>query len=172
MYAIIGKSGTGKSTFADIISGLISEYDGILYFNNNRKLKNLFSDIILVEQDSKIFTGTVYENLALGKSFKKEDIKNTLIYFGLRKFANNLYLKLNYRGNNISGGEKQRFAIVRALLRNPSVLILDEATNALDEKTFSIVMKKLKILMKNKILVLITHESRVRTYVDKIIEFK
>jgi ABC-type bacteriocin/lantibiotic exporter with double-glycine peptidase domain len=172
IYAILGKSGTGKSTLADIISGLITKFDGNLYFNKNRKLKNLFSDIILVEQDSKIFTGTVYDNLSFGKNFKKEDVKKILIYFGLEKFADNLHLKLNYRGSNISGGEKQRFAIVRALLRNPSVLILDEATNALDEKTFSIVMKKLKILMKNKILILITHESRVKNYVNKIIEFK
>ena len=172
IYAIIGKSGTGKSTLADIISGLVFNYKGSLYFNNNLKKRNLFSDIILVEQDSKIFTGTVYDNLTLGKKFKKDKIKKLLNYFGLNTFSNNLNLNLNYRGNNISGGEKQRFAIARALLRDPSVLILDEATNALDEKTFVAVMKKLKLLMKDKILILITHETRVKKYVNKIIEFK
>tara|TARA_B100001093_G_scaffold519066_1_gene606273 strand:- start:3645 stop:5321 length:1677 start_codon:yes stop_codon:yes gene_type:complete len=172
IYAIIGKSGTGKSTLADIISGLVFNYKGSLYFNNNYKKTNLFSDIILVEQDAKIFTGTVYDNLTLGKKFKKDKIKKLLKFFRLNKFSNNLNLNLNYRGNNISGGEKQRFAIARALLRDPSVLILDEATNALDEKTFVDVMKKLKFLMKNKILILITHETRVKKFVNKIIEFK
>jgi ABC-type bacteriocin/lantibiotic exporter with double-glycine peptidase domain len=172
IYAIIGESGTGKSTLADIISGLVITYKGKLYFNNSLKKTNLFSDIILVEQDSKIFTGTVYDNLTLGKKFDRSKIIKLLNYFGLKKFSDNLDLKLNYRGNNISGGEKQRFAIARALLRDPSVLILDEATNALDEKTFVAVMKKLKLIMKNKTLILITHEKRVRKYVNKIIEFK
>ena len=172
IYAIIGESGTGKSTLADIISGLVLNYKGKLYFNNSLKKTNLFSDIILVEQDSKIFTGTVYDNLTLGKKFDRSKIIKLLNYFGLKKFSNNLNLKLNYRGNNISGGEKQRFAIARALLRGPSVLILDEATNALDEKTFVAVMKKLKLIMKNKTLILITHEKRVKKYVNKIIEFK
>ena len=172
IYAITGKSGTGKSTLADIISGLIFNFKGDLFFNNNIKIRNLFSNIILVEQDSKIFTGTVYENLTLGNNFKPEEVKKILIYLGLDKFANNLYLKLNYRGGNISGGEKQRFAIARALLRKPDVLILDEATNALDKNNFALVIKKLKLSMKNRILIFITHESRVIKYVDKIIHFK
>ena len=172
IYAIIGKSGTGKSTLADIISGLIFDYRGNLYFNNNLNKKNMFNDIILVEQDSKIFTGTVYDNLTLGTNFKKDEVKIILKEFNLKKFSNNLNLNLNYRGNNISGGERQRFAISRALLRKPSVLILDEATNALDDKNFKAVMYKLKLLMKNKILILITHEARVKKYVNKIIDFK
>jgi ABC-type bacteriocin/lantibiotic exporter with double-glycine peptidase domain len=141
IYAIIGKSGTGKSTLADIISGLTFNFKGVLFFNNNPKITNLFSNIILVEQDSKIFTGTVYENLTLGNNFKPEEVKKMLMYLGLDKFANNLYLKLNYRGSNISGGEKQRFAIARALLRKPEVLILDEATNALDKNNFALVIR-------------------------------
>ena len=153
VYAIVGKSGTGKSTLADIISGLTFDYKGNLYFNQNLKQTNLFSNIILVEQDSKIFTGSVYDNLALGKYFATKEIKDILIHLGLSKFANNLHLKLNYKGSNISGGEKQRFAIARALLRKPYVLILDEATNALDENTFKLVMGKLKFFMKNKIFV-------------------
>jgi ABC-type bacteriocin/lantibiotic exporter with double-glycine peptidase domain len=172
IYAITGKSGTGKSTLADIISGLTFNFKGDLFFNNNKKITNLFSNIILVEQESKIFTGTVYENLALGNNFKVEEVKKILIYLGLHKFANNLYLKLNYRGSNISGGEKQRFAIARALLRKPEVLILDEATNALDKNNFALVIRKLKLSMKNKILIFITHETRINKYVDKIIEFK
>jgi ABC-type bacteriocin/lantibiotic exporter with double-glycine peptidase domain len=172
IYAIIGKSGTGKSTLADIISGLTFNFKGVLFFNNNPKITNLFSNIILVEQDSKIFTGTVYENLTLGNNFKPEEVKKILIYLGLDKFANNLYLKLNYRGSNISGGEKQRFAIARALLRKPEVLILDEATNALDNNNFALVIRKLKLSMKNKILIFITHETRINKHVDKIIEFK
>ena len=172
IYAIIGKSGTGKSTLADIISGLVFDFGGNLYFNNDIKKKNLFSDIILVEQESKIFTGTVYDNLTLGTKINNNKIKNMLNYFGLYKFSKNLKLNLNYRGSNISGGERQRFAISRALLRKPSVLILDEATNALDDKNFKAVMHKLKLLMKNKILILITHEARVKKYVNKIIDFK
>ena len=172
IYAITGKSGTGKSTLADIISGLTFNFKGDLFFNNNIKIRDLFSNIILVEQDSKIFTGTVYENLTLGNNFKPNEVKKILIYLGLDKFANNLYLKLNYRGNNISGGEKQRFAIARALLRKPDVLILDEATNALDKNNFALVIRKLKLSMKNKILIFITHETRINKYVDKIIEFK
>ncbi len=172
IYAITGKSGTGKSTLADIISGLTFNFKGDLFFNNNIKIINLFSNIILVEQDSKIFTGTVYENLTLGNNFKPEEVKKILIYLGLAKFANNLYLKLNYRGSNISGGEKQRFAIARALLRKPDVLILDEATNALDKNNFALVIRKLKLSMKNKILIFITHETRINKHVDKIIEFK
>jgi ATP-binding cassette subfamily B protein len=172
IYAITGKSGTGKSTLADIISGLTFDFKGDLFFNNNIKIRNLFSNIILVEQDSRIFTGTVYENLTLGSNFNPEEVKKILMYLGLDKFANNLYLRLNYKGSNISGGEKQRFAIARALLRKPDVLILDEATNALDKNNFALVIKKLKLSMKNKILIFITHESRVNKYVDKIIEFK
>jgi ABC-type bacteriocin/lantibiotic exporter with double-glycine peptidase domain len=171
-YAIIGKSGMGKSTLADIISGLVFNYEGNLYFNNNKKIKNMFSRIILVEQDSKIFTGTIYDNLSLGKYFDTDNVKKILNNFNLKKFSNNLNLKINYSGNNISGGEKQRLAIVRALLRNPDVLILDEATNALDESTFKIVMNKLKFFMKNKILIFITHESRVKKLVNKIVEIK
>ena len=167
--SIRGKTGSGKSTLLDLILGLQKPSEGQIFidgknFNNNTKndwLKNLG----YVPQLIYLFDDTIKYNITLGEDkakFDPEHFKRCLRISEINDFVDGLKDKENTligeHGSNISGGQRQRIGIARALYKNPKVIILDEATNALDEYTEINVFKNL-INLKDKTLIVINHSD-------------
>lgn len=175
-YAIIGPSGSGKSTLADIMLGLVSPDRGTVTVNSGHPPQAARDKLLLVEQQPKIFSTTLRENLLFGSRAADERLWEALRLVDLedsvRHMRNGLDTLLSYQGENFSGGQRQRIGIARALVRNPDVLILDEATSALDVATRKTVLGNVRHHMRTGILVLITHDPQQAQLVDTVIDFK
>ncbi|MFT4801327.1 MAG: ABC-type bacteriocin/lantibiotic exporter with double-glycine peptidase domain [Flavobacteriaceae bacterium] len=179
-YAIYGESGVGKSTLLDLIMGFISTTDGEVLINGLNvdaiEEKSLTKKIIYVGQDSLVFNKSIRENIELDSSFDNESILNAMGMVQLQGLINSLkngidYV-LYYKGTNISGGQRQRINIARALIRHPDVLILDEATSALDPETKDGVIKNILKEFKDKIIIFVTHDTVILSYVDNVINLE
>ncbi|MEY2904727.1 MAG: hypothetical protein RJA52_743, partial [Bacteroidota bacterium] len=178
MVALVGSSGAGKSTLADLIlrfyevdSGSI-QIDGIDLKNYSLKdLRNLFG---IVTQESILFNDTIFNNIALGlenidRSKVIEAAKAANAHEFIMNSENGYDTNIGDRGNKLSGGQKQRITIARALLKNPPVLILDEATSSLDSESEKLVQEALQRLMKNRTSIVIAHRLSTIQNADKII---
>lgn len=176
-YAIIGQTGSGKSTLLDLMLDFNTPTDGKIYINDTTTdelhEKSLANKILYIGQEPIIFNCTIKENLEINKSYRDDEIQKSLKTSSLQdtiaSFEDGLEYLLNYRGTNISGGQKQRINIARALLRDPEVLILDESVNALDAATRHLIVKNIISEFKNKILIFVTHDKDILTFVDEII---
>jgi ABC-type multidrug transport system fused ATPase/permease subunit len=176
--ALVGSSGSGKSTIAQLIlrfyepdSGSIlvdgknySEYDLTFYRQH----------IAIVPQDVMLFGGTIYENIKYGNIFATEEeiieaVKKSNAYEFIMQFPDKFNTVVGDRGIQLSGGQRQRIAIARAILRNPSILILDEATSNLDSESEKLVQEALETLMKNRTSIIIAHRLSTIRNADKII---
>lgn len=145
LIAIVGESGSGKSTLGNILQKFYAPESGSILINNNIDLQNInennWRDILsVVPQDIHIFNGNVLENICLGSLEQEgEKVLNFLNKYGFAKYINSLpqgYMTLlGEEGINLSGGQKQIIAFARALYKNPQILILDEATAAMDRET-------------------------------------
>ena len=180
LVAIVGPSGCGKTTLFNCISGLI-KYDGDIiidgtYVNripltkiNNYRLRN----IGFIFQDFKLFNlDNVMHNVAFPLNVKnaglgirsKRRIRDLLALVGLED-------KENESVKNLSGGEKQRVSIARALVNNPKLILADEPTGALDEANAHKIMDLLKKISETKLVIIVSHDKElVNEYVDQIIE--
>ena len=143
IIGVAGKSGGGKTTFIDLALGLFKPDEGIIKvdgINLNLINKNEYRNIIsYVPQDNIFFNGTIRENITLGIDNVEDKevikcLKVAQIYDFVFSFSTGLYTLMSEAGSNMSGGQKQRLAIARALLRKPKLLILDEATSSLDNE--------------------------------------
>jgi ABC-type bacteriocin/lantibiotic exporter with double-glycine peptidase domain len=173
-YAIIGKSGSGKSTLADVLLGFKKPHSGSILINNKNILFNKLKDnIALVEQRPKVFSISARQNLLLGLKEEGDILSQAIYAVNLSDFFKDLEMgletKLNYQGENFSGGQLQRLGIARALIRKPDVLILDEATSALDPATRSKVVKNVKEWMSDGIIIFITHDYEISNFCDEIL---
>lgn len=142
--AIMGATGSGKSTMLNLIPRFFKVSKGEIRIDgknvNDWSLKNLRDIIGLVPQQSLLFSGTIYENLSWGHSSAAQDVlkgaaKKAQIHDSISLFPEQYDTKVGQKGVNLSGGQKQRLSIARALVRDPSILILDDSTSALDVKT-------------------------------------
>lgn len=177
--AIVGDSGVGKTTFIDIILGLIKPIRGNILMDDNNIFNNLKSwrnNISYVQQTSYFSQDSIKNNIAIISNENFIDVNRInycLKQVGLSKFVSSLPKKNNSKlselANNISGGQKQRLSIARALYKNPDILILDESTNSLDEKSESKLIKNIIDLMKDKTIFIITHKKSLLKYCDFII---
>ena len=175
-YAIVGRSGSGKSTLSDILLGLLAPMSGNLEIGGipytEVDLASLRRKVVLVEQQTRIFSGSVRENVAFGLSPSEDEVQFAVEAAGLSDFVSSLpkglESRLDYQGANLSGGQRQRIGLARAIVRQPDVLILDEASSALDGQTRDIVLQHLHELFKTKVLVFITHDSHIMQSVDEI----
>lgn len=168
---IIGKSGSGKTTLFNILFGLDNDYEGI-YTIDKQDVKSFDlkkwdemrrNEIHIVFQDFKLIENfTVLENLILTLNCKEIEALDALGKLDI------LSLK-NTKVKNISGGEKQRLAIARALIKNPKILLLDEPTGNLDDVHAAMIMKTIQSLRNEQMMIfIISHDQRVMDYCDNI----
>jgi ABC-type bacteriocin/lantibiotic exporter with double-glycine peptidase domain len=164
---IIGESGIGKSTFLDLLIGFQFPVSGEIIINNKIKNTNLLkttNDIGYVQQNAYLIDGTIEENIALEeKDPDKEQLKkviNTCLLNDLVGMSNlGSKKEVGEKGNLLSGGQKQRVALARALYKNPKILILDEATNALDIDTELKILDNINNIKSIEIFLTINHRN-------------
>lgn len=174
--SLVGKSGSGKSTIANIISGKIKNFKGDIFISKIKLLdideKNLLKNITIVSHNSYIFKGTVRENLLMADEnltdFQMNKALKQVNLFDFLQRENGLYTKILEKGSNFSGGQLQRLAIARAILKNSSVYIFDEATSNIDSESEKMIMKVIFELAKEKTIILISHKLSNVIYSDNI----
>jgi ABC-type multidrug transport system fused ATPase/permease subunit len=176
--ALVGPSGAGKSTisslllrFYDINSGEIL-VDGKSIYDYD--LENLRGNMSIVPQDVILFGGTIRENIAYGKPDASDEeimlaAKQANALNFIEGFPEKFETLVGERGVKLSGGQRQRIAIARALLKNPSILILDEATSSLDSESEKLVQEALEVLMQGRTSIIIAHRLSTIRNADKIL---
>jgi ABC transporter fused permease/ATP-binding protein len=176
--AIVGPSGTGKSTIASLILRFYNPQSGQVLFDGspaeNYSLTDIRSQIAIVPQDVLLFGGTIRENIAYGDlSASEEEVieaaKRANAHDFVTGFPEGYETLVGERGVKLSGGQRQRIAIARALLKDPAILILDEATSSLDSESERLVQEALEELLKNRTSIIIAHRLSTIRQVDKII---
>lgn len=164
--AIVGESGSGKSTLGQILQKFYFFENGTIIVNNQTNLNDLSTDgwrniLGVVPQEVTIFGGNVVSNIILGKEEKPENIVKFCQDYGFENFINSLpqgYATiLGEEGINLSGGQKQVIALMRALYKKPKVLLLDEFTSAMDRKTEQFVLELLNKLKSELTIIFISH---------------
>ena len=175
---IKGTSGIGKTTFVDLISGLYKPNKGLIKLNNenlqNIDLFNWRQQIGYVSQDPALFDDTILNNLTLMKNYNKEKLKETLKITMCNHFVNKSHKKLNTiignRGSKISGGQRQRLAIARALMQKPTLLILDEATSELNPSLENKILSNIIKYQNSMGIIIISHNAKIKKVADQCLE--
>jgi len=176
--AIVGPSGAGKSTIASLLLRFYSVAEGSIEIDNKNiydyDLEQLRGNMSIVPQDVILFGGTIRENIAYGKPNATEDeilvaAQQANAYNFIESFPDKLDTLVGERGVKLSGGQRQRIAIARALLKNPSILILDEATSSLDSESEKLVQEALEILMEGRTSIIIAHRLSTIRSADQIL---
>ena len=174
--ALVGESGSGKSTIIKLIMGLLKYDDGHLliddYELSNLNLNSFYDHVTYVSQEAPIFDGTLRENLVFDKNVSDKKILEVLHLVCLDKFYSKLEkgleTELGEKGIRMSGGERQRLAIARLFFDDSKIIILDEATSAMDNITEKKVMKNIVGELNNKTLIVIAHRLETIKDVNKI----
>jgi ABC-type multidrug transport system fused ATPase/permease subunit len=176
--AIVGPSGSGKSTIASLLLRFYDVNEGAIIIDGKESqlysLTDLRNNMAIVPQDVLLFGGSIKENIAYGKpDATMEDIINAAKQANAFDFINSFPEKfetiVGERGVKLSGGQRQRVAIARAVLKNPSILILDEATSSLDSESERVVQEALDKLMQGRTSFVIAHRLSTIRNADKII---
>ena len=176
--AIVGKSGAGKTTLSDLIPRFYDPYNGNIFIDNydvkDYSLKSLRSLIGIVTQNIILFNDSIKNNIAYGsKNANYEELENALKSANLYDLVSNLDGGINTiigeNGIKLSGGEKQRLSIARALVKNPQILILDEATASLDSESEKKVHHAIDNVIKDRTVIVIAHRLSTIINADKII---
>ncbi|RTL58616.1 MAG: ABC transporter ATP-binding protein [Sphingobacteriales bacterium] len=176
--ALVGSSGAGKSTLVDLIPRFHDVSSGELLIDGKNikeySLKHLRNLMGIVTQEPILFNDTIANNIALGKpDATKEEIEQAAKIANAYNFIiqkeNGFDTNIGDRGNKLSGGEKQRLTIARAVLKNPPILILDEATSSLDTESERLVQDAINHLMRDRTSVVIAHRLSTVRHADEII---
>ena len=183
--AWIGELTETKTTFIDIVLGVLKPDTGKIIVDGLDINKNLLStrmwqnNIGYIPQDSFLLDDTINANIAFGdeiKSYKTDRIKDSLNSAQIWNFTQSLRLKQNSivgeYGKKISGGQRQRIGLARAFYNNPNLLILDEATNALDSKTEKLILKVIYKMAGKRTILIISHNKNILHKCNSIINFK
>ena len=172
VMGLLGDNGAGKSTLIKLLLRLYEINNGSINFDSTNlkdlELSSLREKIGLVSQDVFLFEGTVLENIAYGDlNASESEVWNAAQKSEADEFINKLPQKENTivgeRGQKLSGGQRQRISIARAILKNPEILILDEATSSVDNETEAAIQRSLDILKQDRTVIVIAHRlSTVR----------
>jgi ABC-type multidrug transport system fused ATPase/permease subunit len=176
--AIVGPSGAGKSTIASLLLHFYEPDNGTLYFDERPArefpLSQLRRQMAFVPQDVILFGGSIKENIAYGKPDASDEeiiaaAKNANAHEFIKRFPEQYETIVGERGIKLSGGQRQRIAIARAILKDPAILILDEATSSLDSESELLVQDALDNLMKGRTSFVIAHRLSTIRNADKIV---
>ncbi len=176
--ALVGSSGAGKSTLADLIPRFIDADEGEVLIDGvnikNYTLHSIRNQMGIVTQEAILFNDTIANNIALAKdNASKDEIINAAIIANAANFIdtkeNGYETNIGDRGLKLSGGERQRMTIARAVLKNPPILILDEATSSLDTESERLVQDAINKLMSNRTSIVIAHRLSTIRHADEII---
>ena len=176
--AIVGHSGSGKTTIANLLARFYDVQKGSILIDNIEltkiKKKSLHKMIGMVTQDSILFNDSIKNNIILGKTNASDaEIINASKAANAHDFINQMEngydSNIGESGNKLSGGQKQRLSIARAILKNPQILILDEATSSLDTESEKLVQKALENIMKGRTALVIAHRLSTIQKADTII---
>lgn len=176
--ALVGSSGAGKSTLVDLVPRFHDAVKGELLIDGvnikNYSLESLRNQMGIVTQEPILFNDTIANNICLGKAdATEEEIMNAAKIANAHQFIlqkeNDYETTIGERGNKLSGGEKQRVTIARAVLKNPPILILDEATSSLDTESEKLVQDAINKLMNNRTSIVIAHRLSTIRHADEII---
>lgn len=176
--AIVGPSGAGKSTIASLLLRFYNIDKGQILIDgkniNAFPLEQLRGNMSIVPQDVILFGGTIKENIAYGKPTATDAeimqaAKQANAFNFIESFPEQMETLVGERGIKLSGGQRQRIAIARALLKNPSILILDEATSSLDSESEKLVQEALEILMQGRTSFIIAHRLSTIRKADQIL---
>lgn len=179
--AFVGESGSGKTTLAKLLVRLYEQEKGNIKLDSvdirDFPISQIRYNFSYISQNAFLFSGTIKENLLFGNSDASDnDILRVCKICELEEYINSLPLKYNTRieenGKNLSGGQKQRLAIARALLKNPKILIMDEATSNLDYITEKTIENTINKFSKNMTTIIIAHRLSTIKDCDKIFVFK
>jgi ABC-type multidrug transport system fused ATPase/permease subunit len=178
LIALVGSSGAGKSTLTSLLMRLHDPSEGEIWFDGKRSqdipLSVLRKQIALVPQDIFLFGGTIRENIGYGKPGADDReiydaaMKANAMEF-IDRFPEKLETLVGERGTQLSGGQRQRVAIARAVLKDPRILILDEATSSLDSESERLVQDALEKLMQGRTSIVIAHRLSTIRKADQIL---
>ncbi|KFJ89493.1 ABC transporter [Pseudomonas sp. 1-7] len=175
---IIGRSGSGKSSLAKLIMGLHQADAGSLLIDGmdvrQLDVSDLRHNIGYVPQDIQLFSGTLRDNLVSGARYVEDElVLQASEMAGVHEFARlhpkGYELQVGERGQQLSGGQRQNVALARALLLDPTILLLDEPTSAMDNATEERLKQRLASISANKTLLLVTHRASMLSLVDRLI---
>ncbi|TAH20729.1 MAG: ABC transporter ATP-binding protein [Cytophagales bacterium] len=176
--AILGSTGSGKSTIANLICRLYDASEGEIWIDGENikayKTSSLRGQIGYVPQDVFLFSDSIKNNISFGAAEVSDSqifqaAKDADVYANIMDFPKGFDTELGERGITLSGGQKQRVSIARAISRNPSIIILDDALSAVDTKTENAILNNLQRIMQGKTSIIISHRVSSAKLADKII---
>jgi ABC-type multidrug transport system fused ATPase/permease subunit len=178
---ILGDIGSGKSTILKVLLGYYKPTEGFAYYDdkqyNNLSLQEIRKKIGYVPQVPVLFNRSILENILYGNNnVSEKDVEKLLEELGVlkefNKHSNGLNTKVGKNGSLLSGGQRQLVWCLRVLLSNPEVLILDEPTSSIDEKSKIILRNMLERFMKDKTVIMVTHDPAIMSFAKKIVIIK
>ncbi len=176
--AIVGRSGSGKTTLLHLLAGLVASEGQVLVNHRSRteyKEKDWFDQLSYISQHPYLFSGTIEENIAIGATSppSREEVKKAAEKAGISQMIEGLGrgydTPIGEAGRGLSGGEKQRIALARAFLKQPSVILFDEPTVGLDLQTERILQASMAELAQSSTVITVAHRLHTITHADKIL---
>lgn len=179
--ALVGSSGSGKTTISNLLFHFYNNFTGEILYDSyplqSIEIQYLRENLAIVPQEVLLFAGSIRENLLFAKPDASDEeiqqaAKGANAFDFIQSFPQGFETQVGDRGIQLSGGQKQRIAIARAILKNPKVLILDEATSSLDSESERLVQEALTNLMKGRTSIVIAHRLSTIKLADKILVLK
>lgn len=178
---IVGQIGSGKTTILKLLMKYIEPTGGEIYINNipynSISPSDLRTFVGYIPQTPILFNRSIYENITYGMPhISKTNVSDMIYELGLEdifsKLPNGMDTNVGKYGSKLSGGQRQIVWIIRTIIQNPDIVLLDEPTSAIDEKTKDIVHNLLKVVMRGKTIIMVTHDPFLKQFADRVIELK